>query len=153
MKKLSDLYEKFPNILINDIKTNSKDISKGDLFVCINGVTCDRNDFIEEAIKNGASAIVSNKNHEINIPLIKVKDTNKELYKICRKFYNFNQKELKIIGVTGTNGKTTVASIIKDLIGDNCGYIGTNGLCSKHIKTSIKNTTPSPDRLYKYFHL
>ena len=153
MKRLSELYKGYPDIIIKDIKINSKDVSKGDLFVCIKGVTRDRNDFIEEAIKNGASAIVSNKNFKTNIPLIKVKDANKELYKISRKFYNFNPKDLKIIGVTGTNGKTTVASIVKDLIGDNCGYIGTNGLHSKHIDATIKNTTPSSDRLYKYFEM
>ncbi len=151
MKKLNELYKGYPNILINDIKTNSKEVINCDLFVCIKGITTDRNDFIEEAVKNGASAIVTNKDISLDIPVIKVKDPNKELIRLCIKFYDFKQDDFKIIGVTGTNGKTTVASIIKDLIGGTCGYIGTNGLLSKNINESIKNTTPDADRLYKYF--
>lgn len=153
MKKLNDLYNGYPNIEINDIKINSKEVKSGDLFVCIKGVNTDRNDYIEEAIGNGASAIVTDRNIKLNIPVIKVDNPNEELIKICKKFYDFNQKDFKIIGVTGTNGKTTVASIIKDMIGDQCGYLGTNGLLSKNVNESIKNTTPDADRLYKYFKM
>ena len=153
MKKLNELYNEFPCIKINDIKINSKDVKEDDLFVCIKGVTKDRNDYIEEAINNGAVAIVTNKDIKLNIPVIKVDNPNKELVNICKKFYDFNQEDFKIIGVTGTNGKTTVASIIKDMIGDSCGYIGTNGLISKNINEQIRNTTPDSDRLYKYFKL
>ena len=151
MKNLNKLYRGYPNIIINDIKTNSKEVKQNDLFVCIKGVTKDRNDYIENAINNGACAIVTNKDLSLDIPVIKVNNPNKELYKICKKFYDFKQDDFKIIGVTGTNGKTTVASIIKDLIGDSCGYIGTNGMISKNINKSIKNTTPAADKLYKYF--
>lgn len=153
MKKLSELYNKYPNITINDIKTNSKEVKNGDLFVCIKGVTSDRNNYIEEAIKNGASAIITNKDIKLNIPVINVKDPNKELIRLSKKFYDFKQDDFKIIGVTGTNGKTTVASIIKDLIGNQCGYIGTNGLISKNVNETIKNTTPDADKLYKYFKI
>ena len=139
MKKLNELYNEFPCIKINDIKINSKDVKQDDLFVCIKGVTKDRNDYIEEAINNGAVAIVTNKDIKLNIPVIKVDNPNKELVNICKKFYDFNQEDFKIIGVTGTNGKTTVASIIKDMIGDSCGYIGTNGLISKNINEQILN--------------
>ena len=153
MKKLSDLYNGYPNIEINDIKINSKEVKSGDLFVCIKGVTTDRNDYIEEAIRNGAIAVVTNKDIKFDIPVIKVDNPNEELIKICKKFYDFNQDDFKIIGVTGTNGKTTVASIIRDLIGDSCGYLGTNGLISKNVNESIRNTTPDVDRLYKYFKM
>lgn len=151
MKKLSELYYGYPDIEINDIKTNSKEVIDNDLFICIQGVTKDRNDYIWEAIKNGASAIVTNKDLKLEIPVIKVDNSNKELNKICKKFYDFDRNDFKLIGVTGTNGKTTVASIIKDMIGDTCGYIGTNGLISKNINEQIRNTTPDADRLYKYF--
>lgn len=153
MKKLNDLYNGYPNIEINDIKINSKEVKSGDLFVCIKGVTTDRNDYIEESVRNGAIAVVTNKDIKLDIPVIKVDNPNEELIKICKKFYDFNQDDFKIIGVTGTNGKTTVASIIKDMIGDQCGYLGTNGLLSKNVNESIKNTTPDADRLYKYFKM
>lgn len=153
MKKLDEIYKGYPGVLINDIKINSKEIKKGDLFICIKGVTKNRNEYIEEAIKNGASAIITDKNIKLDIPVIKVDNPNEELYRIARIFYDFKDNDLKIIGVTGTNGKTTVASIIKDLIGDSCGYLGTNGIISKNINESIKNTTPDADRLYKYFKM
>lgn len=152
MKKLNELFDGYPNIEINDIKINSKEVVKGDLFVCIKGVTADRNNYLEEAIKNGAIAVITNKDIKLNIPVIYVDDPNEELYRLCKKFYDYND-DLTIIGVTGTNGKTTVASIIRDMIGNTCGYIGTNGLISNNINESIRNTTPDVDRLYKYFKM
>ena len=151
MKKLSELYPGYPDIMINDIKINSKDVHENDLFVCIMGVTADRHDYVYDAISNGAVAIVASHEINVNVPVIYVSDTNKELVSLCKKFYDNPDDELDIIGITGTNGKTTVASIIKDLMGDNCGYMGTNGIASKIFKQKIRNTTPDADRLYKYF--
>ena len=152
MKKLTELYPQFKgDLLINDIKINSKEVNSGDLFVCISGVSANRNNFVNEAINNGSVAVLSNKEMDITVPLILVDDPDKELSILCQKFYDFNPFDFSIIGVTGTNGKTTVASIIKDMIGDSCGYIGTNGLRSSNIDESIKNTTPDSAKLYKYF--
>ena len=150
MKKLSELYQGYPDILINDIKINSKEINNGDLFVCIKGVTKDRNDYVEEAIRNGAVAIVTNKKIHINVPVIYVDNPNKELANLCRKFYDYPDEKLNIIGITGTNGKTTVAEIISDMLGDDCGYLGTNGIICSSFNEKIRNTTPDADRLFKY---
>ena len=90
MMKLSDLYEGYPDCLISGIKINSKEIVKGDLFVCTKGVVADRHDFIDEAIEKGASAIVVSRDvGKKSVPIIKVKDTNKELMSVCSKFYNY----------------------------------------------------------------
>ena len=152
MKKLSELYEGYPDILINDVKTNSKNVRPNDLFVCIHGVTADRHEYVKEAIKNGAVAIVASKNIKVGVPVIYVSDTNKELVNVCKKFYDYPETQLDIIGITGTNGKTTIASIIQDLMGkDICGYMGTNGIIGNTFKTKIRNTTPDADRLFKYF--
>ena len=152
MIKLSELYPNCPDIEINEIKINSKEVTDGDIFVCTHGVTADRHYFIDEAIENGAKAIVVEKEVNSSVPTIKVENTNKELPLLASRFYNHPEDKLEIIGITGTNGKTTVASIIQDLIGkDICGYLGTNGLIYKDIKESIRNTTPDADRLYKYF--
>ena len=153
MKKLNELYPGYPDIFINDIKINSKEVNSGDMFVCIKGVTKDRNDYIDEAIKNGAVAIVTNKKIDVNIPVIYVSNPNKELADLCSRFYNNPESKLELIGVTGTNGKTTVASVIKDMIGDNCGYLGTNGIISSVFNEKIRNTTPDADRLFKYFDM
>lgn len=154
MKKLSELYPDcgYSDVWIKGIKINSKEIEPGDLFICTMGVTADRHDFIEEAIEKGASAIVVEKDVECSVPTIKVENTNKELPLLASKFYEYPEKQLDLIGITGTNGKTTVATIIQDLIGnDICGYLGTNGIICSKFQEPIRNTTPDSDRLYGYF--
>ncbi len=153
MKKLSELYDIDNDTLIKDIKINSKEVEKGDLFVCTMGVKADRHDYIEDAIINGAAAlVVSRDNIVANIPVIKVEDTNKELPILCQKFYDNPQDKLKIIGITGTDGKTSTATIIQTLIGkDLCAYMGTNGRSYKDFHEDISNTTPDADKIYKYF--
>ena len=152
MKRLSELYDINDDRLIKGIKINSKEVEPGDIFVCTMGVTADRHDFIDEAIKNGASAIVVSRDvGNKAVPVIKVDDTNLELRKLSAKFYDYPCNYLYMIGVTGTNGKTTVAEIIYQLLGGSCAYIGTNGKKYKGKKESIRNTCPDVDRLYKYF--
>ena len=152
MKKLKELIETEYDVSVFGIKINSKEIEKGDMFVCIKGVKTDRHDFIDEAIRNGASCIIGEKDIECSVPYIKVKNANFLLPELCRKFYDFDRLNLKIIGVTGTDGKTTTTTSIQYLIGrDKCGYIGTNGVsCAKFSKDS-PNSTPDPTLLYKYF--
>ena len=152
MKKLSELYNIDDDRLIKGIKINSKEVESGDIFVCIMGVTADRHDFIDEAIKNGASAVIVSRDvGEKSVPIIKVDNTNIELRKLSAKFYDYPYTKAYMIGVTGTNGKTTVAEIIYQLLGENGAYIGTNGRKYKSKHFSILNTTPDVDRLYKYF--
>ena len=76
MKKLSELYDGFPDIEIKGIKINSKEIEPGDLFVCTQGVTADRHDFVNDAIAHGAAAIVASKKIEASVPVVYVPDTN-----------------------------------------------------------------------------
>ena len=152
MKKLNELYNIDDDRLIKGIKINSKEVEPGDIFVCTMGVTADRHDFIDEAIKNGASAIVVSRDvGDKTVPVIKVDNTNLELRKLSAKFYDYPCEKACIIGVTGTNGKTTVAEIIFQLLGESCAYIGTNGKKYKGKKESIRNTCPDVDRLYMYF--
>lgn len=151
MKKISELYDINDDTLVNDIKINSKEVKENDIFVCTMGVTADRHDFVEEAVKNGAKLIIASKKVDTNVRVIYVEDTNKELINLARKVYDFNDDNLDLIGVTGTNGKTTVALMIKNILGNDTGYIGTNGIISNSFNEQIRNTTPDADRLYKYF--
>jgi len=153
MKKLSELYDGYPDIDIKDIKINSKEIEKGDIFVCTKGVTADRHDFIDSAIENGAAAIVVSRDITANVPVIKVENTNAELPKLCSKFYDHPENKLKMIGITGTDGKTSVATITQTLLGsDICGYIGTNGRSCALFDRDTGNTTPDSDKLYGYLN-
>lgn len=153
MKKLNELYSDIQaDVDVKGISINSKEIKEGELFVCTMGVTADRHDFIDEAISNGASAVVVSKDGlKKSVPIIKVQDTNKELPYLCQKFYDCPDEKLTMIGVTGTDGKTTTTTIIQALIGsDLCGYIGTNGRSCAKFTGDNPNTTPDAQNLYMY---
>ena len=154
MKKLSELIDCNYDVLINGIKINSKEIEKGDLFICNDQGTMDRHLFIDDAISKGASAaIVKRDVGEKSIPIIKVDDPNEVLPSICSKFYDEPEKKLIMIGVTGTDGKTSVSTMVQSLLGkDNCGYIGTNGYNCGAFTKDTANTTPDADKLYGYFN-
>lgn len=151
MKKLNELYNINSDIEVNGISVNSNNIEEKDIFVCIDRNNIDRHNFVFDAIKNGAVAIVAKKDMKLEVPCIVVEDPNKELISLAKKIYNHPEKKLKMYAVTGTDGKTSVSTIISQLIGnDKCGYIGTNGRSCKLFKKSTSNTTPPPEKLYKY---
>ena len=154
MKKLSELYDIDSDVEIERININSKEVVPGDLFVCTKGVTADRHDFIPEAIEKGAVAVVVSKDvGDIGVPVVKVEDTNKELPYLCQRFYDYPDEKLTMIGVTGTDGKTSTTTIIQTLIGsDLCGYIGTNGRSCAKFTGDNPNTTPDAQNLYMYLN-
>lgn len=154
MKKLNELYDIDSDVEIKRININSKEVVPGDLFVCTKGVTADRHDFIPEAIEKGAVAVVVSKDvGNIGVPVVKVEDTNKELPYLCQRFYDYPDEKLTMIGVTGTDGKTSTTTIIQTLIGsDLCGYIGTNGRSCAKFTGDNPNTTPDAQNLYMYLN-
>ena len=152
MKKLNELINSDYDVEINGIKINSKEIKQGDLFICTDMGTLDRHLFIDDAIERGASAIIVKKDvGQKNVPIIKVENPNEILPKICSKFYDEPEKKLTMIGVTGTDGKTSVATMVQTLLGNYaCGYIGTNGYSCSNFNKDTNNTTPDSDKLYGY---
>lgn len=120
----------FKNIVIN-----SKNVKKGDLFVAIKGAAHDGHEFVEDAIKNGAGlcivqedAWISNTKSIGNVPIISVKDTHDELSRIAYEFYGRPSERMKTIGITGTNGKTTIGFLLDEIfsgLGYRTGLIGT----------------------------
>lgn len=148
MKRLNEIIECNYSIEIKNIKTDSRKIQPNDLFVATKGYHIDRHLFIEDAIKNGAVAIIGEQDIECSIPYIKVKNSYKTLLKILSKFYNNLEKKFKFIGITGTDGKTTTAYITSQII--NAAYIGTNGVIYKENSWSTNNTTPEICELYEY---
>lgn len=153
MRKLNELYECSYEIDIKGIKINSQEVEKGDLFVCTKGVTADRHDYVNDAVSRGAVAIVASKKVDVDVPVIMVEDTNLELPRLCSKFYGNPEEKIKIYSVTGTDGKTSVATITQYLLGnDVCGYMGTNGRSCSKFNKDTNNTTADSDKLYEYFY-
>ncbi len=137
---------------IFDITYNSKEVTKGSLFVCLCGENSDGHDFAKDAERNGAAAILCEKQVQVNIPQIVVSSTRKALSKVFSCFYDNPQNKLKIIGLTGTNGKTTTSFLIKSILeesGKKVGLIGTQGafIGKQFFQTGL--TTPDPQFLFK----
>lgn len=140
------------NLDILDITYNSKKVKKGSLFVCLCGENSDGHDFAKDAERNGAAAILCEKQVQVNIPQIIVSSTRKALSKVFSCFYDNPQNKLKIIGLTGTNGKTTTSFLIKSILeesGEKVGLIGTQGafIGKQFFQTGL--TTPDPQLLFK----
>lgn len=150
--QLSALFKEYigKDIEISGLSTNSKTTKAGDLFICIKGIKIDRHEFIDEAIKNGAVALVTSKDVDTTVSYVKVDNPNEILKDIYQRFYDNPQDKLIMIGVTGTDGKTSSTTIIQELLGDDiCGYIGTNGYSCRKISGETDNTTPGIESLYR----
>lgn len=147
MKKLSDLLESSLDIDVYGIVDDSRLVKKGYMFVATNGFNVDHYDFINDAIKNGCSVIISDREYDCDVPVIIVDDINNKYIDLCIKYYDVDLDKIKFIGITGTDGKTTTASIVQKLLYD-CAYIGTNGLIIGNEQYSTSNTTPCISELY-----
>lgn len=145
------------DIDITGITYNSKTVEKGDIFVCLKGEYSDGHNYAEMAVKNGASALFCEKEIEgINpeIPQIIVESTRHQIADLAAAFYGYPSKKLNLIGVTGTNGKTTVTHLIQRIVEDSkhkCALIGTLGykLSGKDSYHDAKHTTPQAPELQK----
>lgn len=135
-----------------NIKTNSKEVKKNDIFICIHDQYEDRHKYIKDIKEASAIIIDKNINKKIAVPLIKVNNTNDTLFQIYNDYYENPLLELNIFAVTGTDGKTTTASIIKQLISNynKIAYLGTNGFNYYNYNIKTKNTTPDIGTTLKY---
>mgnify|MGYP006280612997 CR=1 FL=1 len=140
---------------VTGITCNSKKVQKGYVFVAIEGLKVDGNKYIDEAISKGASVIFTEKDvQKDNIPIIKVKDARKKLALLLKEYYDNPTEKLFVIGVTGTNGKTTTVHLLDSIFnkaGISTALIGTLGIKigNKYIKNNL--TTPDAEYLYELF--
>ena len=137
-----------------NIKIDSNNIKKGDTFVAIKGHTVDGHDYINSAIKNGASTIVCEYGEYDGVKVIHVENTKKYLQDYLVENYQNIINQLTFIGVTGTNGKTTTCFLTYETLlklGVNACYIGTIGYYDKFDHYELSNTTPNILELYEIF--
>ncbi|WP_040329410.1 UDP-N-acetylmuramoyl-L-alanyl-D-glutamate--2,6-diaminopimelate ligase [Clostridium ihumii] len=146
------------NCCIKNIQYDSRKISKDDMFFCIEGFNVDGHKYIDSAINNGALAIVVQKDIDIkneNVIVIKVEDTRKALAVAASNYYDNPSEKLKIIGITGTNGKTTSTFMMKSIL-EKCGYkVGLIGTIANYIgaeKLKSERTTPESLELQAIFN-
>ena len=132
---------------ITNVTNDSRKIEKGGVFVAISGMEFDGHKFIDKAIANGANTIVVTQDTQKieGINYIKVEDARIALAQISNVVCDFPSQKLRVIGVTGTNGKTTTASMISHILENldsQCTNIGTNGTFIAGEKYETPNTTP-----------
>lgn len=140
---------------VTSIHYNSKECAKNSIFIAIKGYEIDGHRFIESAIENGATAIVyesDNIEKKANVTYIKVEDSRSAMALLGNTFYNDPSKKINMIGVTGTNGKTSVSFLIREILkhyGEKVGVIGTLGTYIGDEFHEGSRTTPESIELNK----
>ena len=147
MKRLNELYDIDNDMKIYSIHSDSRYVKPYSIFFCIEGLSVDGHRYIDDAIFQGAKVIVHSKElleKKDGIIYILVENTLEELNRVSNIFYDYPSNKMKIIGVTGSSGKTVVASMIKDAMSRYCntGYIGTISLEYNGFKEDCPYTTP-----------
>lgn len=170
MKKLADLLEKIDYVvvegsidtMVTGIKMDSRKVEEGSLFFCISGFKVDGHSFATDVVNKGAKVLIIEKDIDLSaidainkgVTVIKVKDSRYAMAFISAAFYDYPADKLKVIGITGTKGKTTTTYLVKSIL-ENAGYkVGLIGtietiILDKHIPAV--NTTPESFILQKTF--
>ena len=141
-----------PKVLVQGLTNNSLKVKKGYIFFAFKGENNDGNDFIEDAFKNGAClAITDSDKLESQKNVVKVKDVRIAAGFACSNFYNYPQNKVKLIGITGTNGKTSTSTILKSILdakNEKTLQIGTSGI-KPSFEINPGLTTPDIFDLYE----
>lgn len=146
--KIKKIYGTLPNN-IKGIVSDSRKVEKDFCFVATKGYTVDGHNFIDKAVEDGANLIIASDDKSYNynncaVLVVKEKEVNKVASILAKSIYD--NKNLSTVAVTGTNGKTSVTSLIHNilrLLGESSAYLGTNGFCKNDEKPEyLGNTTP-----------
>lgn len=147
-------YEGNADVEIINIVSDSRKVCPGSVFVCIKGYETDGHLYAANAAEKGAAVIIAEEKIEVDCPLVTVEDSRNIMALLCARFYDNPSKKFTLIGITGTNGKTTTTYLIKNMLekaGKKVGLIGTNQnmIGDKIIETS--RTTPDSFELQALF--
>jgi len=153
-KLLKNTEEQTKNIQVQGLRADSRDVKAGDVFFCLNGGKTDGHLFAGQAVEKGAMAIVSQRELALDCTQILVENSRIAMSKAAAAFYDFPSEKLKIIGITGTNGKTTTAYMLSSILkkaGKMVGTIGTLGVTYGDKSYNSELTTPDPITLHAIF--
>jgi len=157
---LAELLQGFadaPAIPVSGISSDSRRLDEGDLFLAVQGLTSHGLDFLAEALEAGVCAVAWDASTgavpvDLDIPVIAVDGLAGRLGEIANRFYRYPSEQLEVIGITGTNGKTTVAWMIAQvaaILGERCAYLGTLGYGVESLQGGEGMTTPSVIELHE----
>ena len=140
---------------IANVTDDSRKVRNSSAFVCIKGNKNDGHDYARRAVERGAAVVICERDMGIKNSII-VNDTREAYALMCANYYGNCHRKLKMIGVTGTNGKTTTAFIIKKILEENgykVGVVGTVGVTIGNEKYPADYTTPDPSVLHRYLYM
>lgn len=146
MKRLEINYEGEEREIFS-LFTDSRKTAASGLFFCLSGQNADSHNLAQEAVKNGAVALVAEREVQADVPQVIVKDARKALAILSSEFYGNPTEKMKVIGVTGTNGKTTTTHMLASILekaGKKVGIIGTLGISYGEKRYPADLTTPDP---------
>lgn len=156
MKLLSSWLPEHPElagIKALDLTLDSREVRRGSVFVALVGAAYDGHDYIDDAIKAGAVAVLAERSvGERAVPIIVLPQLRNQLGELAHRFFDAPSEQLAVIGITGTNGKTSTCQYIAqslDFLGRRCGIIGTNGQGLWGALQQTQNTTPDVIRLHQ----
>ena len=132
---------------IEQLQTDSREIVEKGLFFCLEGGKNDGHDYAKQAVRNGAVAVVVSRSLDLSVPQILVNDTRETLARMAATFYGYPSDSLTVVGITGTNGKTTTSYMLAEILksaGKKVGVIGTLGVKYGHKIIESQLTTPDP---------
>ncbi len=151
--KLNELFENVPDVEVRQLMADSRKKRPDSIFFCVKGMRNDGHKFVEQAIANGAVVVVHSEPIEQihpEVTYIKVKDVTEAFNVVADAFYGHPSRNLTMYGVTGTNGKSSISCMIRDVLNhfSPCGYIGTISIEYGNVKLPPLLTTPDIDDLH-----
>src|ERR687893_2421775 len=134
-----------PEVPITGLALSSRAVSPGTLFFCVPGFRSDGHDFAPDAVERGAVALVCQRPLELGVPEVLVDDVRAAMGPTAARFYGDPTAQLDVVGITGTNGKTTTAFLVRHLLeagGRQCGLLGTVKRVVAGREEEVERTTP-----------
>lgn len=133
------------DVEVNELKYNSRKVEKGDVFCCVVGTLADGHQYAAQAVEAGAAALVVERKLDIDVPQVLVKNTRTAMAEMAAAYYGYPAKDMVMVGITGTNGKTSTSYMLKSIaerMGKKVGLIGTIRNMIGDIIIDTERTTP-----------